>query len=269
MNIRLEEIIIYPIKSLGKISIKVSEARIRGLKFDRRMMLTDAMGNFLSQRNVPEMARFNLSIEDSGFLVQYEGNEILIPFNPISKKSRKVTVWDDRLTAPEAKDQYNRWFSDQLNRECNLILMDEDTMRPVQNKYAVNNELVSYADGFPYLIIGTGSLEDLNKKLEIPVPMDRFRPNLVISTDVPFEEDELDVFQIGEAIFKRVKPCSRCVITTTDQLTGKRSKEPLKTLSKYRKIGQNIFFGQNLICLKEGLLKIGDILYPTSIYNPG
>jgi len=269
MNIRLEEIIIYPIKSLGKISLKVSEARIRGLKFDRRMMLTDAKGNFLSQRNAPEMARFFLSIEDGGFLVQHEGNEIHIPFNPISKNSRKVTIWDDRFTAPEAEDQYNRWFSDQLNLECHLILMDADTLRPVQNKYAVDNEHVSYADGFPYLIIGTGSLEDLNKKLEIPVPMDRFRPNLVISTDMPFEEDDFDVFQIGEAIFKRVKPCSRCVITTTDQLTGKRSKEPLKTLSKYRKIGQNIFFGQNLICLKEGLLKIGDILYPTSIYNPG
>ena len=99
--------------------------------------------------------------------------------------------------------------------------------------------------------------------------MDRFRPNFIISTEAPFIEDELDEFQIGEAIFKRVKPCSRCVITTTDQLTGERSKEPLKTLSKYRKYGQKIFFGQNLICLKEGLVKTGDILYPTSIYNPG
>lgn len=267
MNIRLEEIIIYPIKSLGKISVKVSEARIRGLKYDRRMMLTDSKGTFLSQRNVPEMARFNMSIEDGGFLVQHERGEILIPFNPISKNSRKVTIWDDRFTAPVAEDQFNRWFSDQLNLECQLILMDEHTLRPVHHKYAVANEHVSYADGFPYLIIGTGSLEDLNEKLKIPVPMDRFRPNLVISTDVPFKEDELDVFQIGEATFKRVKPCSRCVITTTDQLTGIRSKEPLKTLSKYRKYDQNIFFGQNLICLKEGLVKTGDTLYQVSINN--
>lgn len=268
MYIRLEEIIIYPIKSLGKISLKVSEARIRGLKFDRRMMLTDTKGNFLSQRKVPEMARFNMSIKDDGFLVQHESEEMLIPFNPVSRNSRKVTIWDDRFNAPEAEDQFSRWFSDQLNLECRLILMDEDTQRPVQKKYSVDNEHVSYADGFPYLIIGTSSLEDLNEKLEIPVPMDRFRPNLVISTDAPFKEDDLDVFRIGEAIFRRVKPCSRCVITTTDQLTGIRSKEPLKTLSKYRKYGQKIFFGQNLICLKEGLLKTGDILNPTSIYTP-
>jgi hypothetical protein len=194
---------------------------------------------------------------------------MLIPFNPISKKSRKITIWEDQLSAPEAEDQYNTWFSDQLNLKCRLILMDGNTIRHIKNKYAVNNEYVSYADGFPYLIIGTGSLEDLNNKLETPVPMDRFRPNLVISTDVPFAEDEMNIFQIGEAVFKRVKPCSRCVITTIDQLTGERSKEPLKTLSEYRKVDKKVFFGQNLICLKEGLVKTGDILYPISNFESG
>jgi uncharacterized protein YcbX len=269
MNIRLEDIIIYPIKSLGKISLKMSEARIRGLKFDRRMMLTDGNGHFLTQRRIPEMARLNLSLNDKGFMVQHEGEETYIPFNLTAKNSRKVTIWDDEFLAPEAEGYYSRWFSEHLNHECHLILMDDETIRRIKNRYAVYSEEVSYADGFPYLIIGTGSLEDLNQRLEIPVPMDRFRPNLVISTDRPFTEDELDIFQIGEAVFKRVKPCSRCVVTTIDQLTGERSKEPLKTLSEYRKVDQNVYFGQNLICLREGLVKKGDILYQLSNYDIG
>jgi hypothetical protein len=145
--------------------------------------------------------------------------------------------------------------------------MDKVSNRPVDPKYAVRNEQVSYADGFPFLITGTGSLADLNQRLETPVPMDRFRPNIVISTEAPFIEDDLGIFHLGEAIFKRVKPCSRCIITTTDQLTGKRSKEPLKTLSEYRKIEQKVLFGQNLVCLREGRVKTGDNLIPVSNYN--
>lgn len=267
MNKRLEDIFIYPIKSLGKISLKESEAFIRGFEFDRRMMLTDGDGHFLSQRKIPEMARFNLSIDNDGFLVKHEREEVHIPFKLAAKNSMKVIVWEDEFLASEAKGHYSRWFSDHLNQECHLILMDDETIRSIDDKYAMHNELVSFADSFPYLILSTGSLKDLNQKLEAPVPMDRFRPNLVISTDVPFEEDELDIFKIGEAVFKRVKPCSRCVIITTDQSTATRSKEPLKTLSNYRRIDNKVFFGQNLICLKEGLVKAGDILYPVSNYE--
>ena len=169
--------------------------------------------------------------------------------------------------APEADNYYSRWFSDNLRQECHLVFMDNESKRSIDNKYAVQNEQVSFADGFPYLIIGTGSLKDLNQRLATPVPMDRFRPNVVISTDAPFIEDDLEIFHLGEARFKRVKPCSRCIITTTDQLTGKRSKEPLKTLSEYRKFDQKVLFGQNLICLQEGLVKTGDILEPIVNYN--
>jgi uncharacterized protein YcbX len=267
MNIRLEEINIYPIKSLGKISLKESKARIKGFKFDRRMMLTDGEGQFLSQRRIPEMARFKLSADDDGFIVQHDNEKIHIPFELTADKSRKVTVWGDQLIAPEADNCYSRWFSDHLDQECHLVFMNKESKRPVDHKYAVHNEQVSYADGFPYLIIGTGSLEDLNQRLETPVPIDRFRPNIVISTDVPFKEDDLNLFHLGEATFKRVKPCSRCIITTTDQSTGIRSKEPLRTLSEYRKFDQKVLFGQNLICLKEGLVKTGDILIPISNYN--
>jgi uncharacterized protein YcbX len=267
MKFRLEEINIYPIKSLGKISLKESTALIRGFRFDRRMMLTDGEGQFLSQRRIPEMATFKLSLNDEGFIVQHNNENIHIPFNLKAETFRKVTVWGDQIIAPEAEKEYSRWFSDHLNQECYLVFMDDDSKRPVDHDYAVYNEQVSYADGFPYLIIGTGSLEDLNQKLEIPVPMDRFRPNIVLSTDVPFVEDDLETFQMGEAIFKRVKPCSRCMITTIDQSTGIRSKEPLKTLSAFRNEDQKVLFGQNLICLKEGLVKTKDILIPISKYK--
>jgi len=267
MNIRLEEIYIYPIKSMGGISLQESKALIRGFKFDRRMMLTDGEGQFLSQRRIPAMARFKLSADENGFIVEYNYDKIHIPFKLSPEKFRKVTVWDDQVTAPEADNYYNRWFSNHLDQECHLVFMDKLSNRPVDRKYAARNEQVSYADGFPYLIIGNGSLADLNQRLETPVPMDRFRPNIVLSTDAPFIEDDLDIFHLGEATFKRVKPCSRCIITTTDQLTGKRSKEPLKTLSEYRRIDQKVLFGQNLICLREGRVKTGDNLIPVSNYT--
>jgi len=264
---KLVDINIYPIKSLGKISLQSSLAQIRGLKHDRRMMLTDERGNFLSQRKHPEMTRFTLSLVDECFLVKHHGDELFIPMNLQSKGSRQVTIWGDQLLAPEAGPHFNKWFSEHLNIECYLIFMDEHTNRSVNKKYTVNHETVSFADGFPYLIIGSASLDDLNNRADVSIPMNRFRPNMVIETDIPFVEDHLDVFNIGGAIFKRSKPCARCVITTTDQNTGKREKEPLKTLSEYRKMDNKILFGQNLICLKEGMVNIGDEVITNSNYQ--
>ena len=256
----LKEINIYPIKSMGRVSLKESLAQIRGFQYDRRMMLTDGKGNFMSQRKYPEMARFSISLASEGFLVHHEGVELTIPFNLKPRSLRQVTIWEDRLIAPEVEGHFSKWFSDHLNVECHLIMMDEYTERPVKKKYAIHDETVSFADGFPYLIIGSASLDDLNTRLKVPVPMDRFRPNLVISTEESFFEDGLEHFRIGEAVFKRIKPCARCIVTTTDQDTGKRNKEPLKTLAAYRTVNNKVFFGQNLICLREGSVKTGDEL---------
>jgi uncharacterized protein YcbX len=256
---QLVDIIIYPIKSLGKVSLQKSLAQIRGFQYDRRMMLTDEGGNFLSQRRYPEMARFKVSlVDEKGFLVKHEGEELFIPLNMHGKKSRKVIIWDDQLLAPEADPYFSKWFSQHLNIKCFLITMDEQTRRHVDKRYAINDETVSFSDGFPYLMIGSASLDDLNDKTDVPIPMDRFRPNMVIKTEIPFVEDHFEVFHIGDATFKRSKPCARCIITTTDQNTGVREKEPLKTLSEYRQIDNKILFGQNIICLKEGMINIGE-----------
>jgi uncharacterized protein YcbX len=262
----VSDIIIYPIKSLGKVSLRQSQANIKGFQYDRRMMLTDDKGHFLSQRKHPEMARFKVSMADDSIMVIHDGEEISIPFKMKLKKSRSVTIWDDQFIAPEADKHIGVWFSEHLNIKCHLIFMDDNTLRAVDKKYAIHNETVSFSDGFPFLIIGSASLDDLNNRLAAPVSMDRFRPNLVIKTDKPFIEDSLDIFKIGDAVFKRAKPCARCIITTTDQLTAKRYKEPLKTLSSYRKENNKIYFGQNLICLQEGLVRIGDKSEPILNY---
>lgn len=263
MDIRLKEIIIYPIKSMGRISLNASYAETRGLRYDRRLMLVDKEGHFLSQRNVPLMARFRLSVGDQGFWVKYGEEKLFIPHDLEYGPRKSVTIWEDRLDVPEAQGLYSHWFSDHLDRKCHLVIMDTQANRLIPEKYDPQGGTVSFADGLPFLVTGTASLEELNQRLNTPVPMDRFRSNFVLSTEEPFLEDRLEVFKIGNAVFKRVKPCARCIITTTDQLTGARSGEPLHTLSKYRKVDQKVLFGQNLICLQEGRVKVGDrlILY--------
>lgn len=256
----LDDIRIYPVKSLGGVSIQESMAKIKGLKHDRRMMLTDHKGDFLSQRTHPDMALFNTSINGDGFCIRHKDGELFIPLKIKLGNLRKVKIWDDIVTAPEADKVYSAWFSDRLKIECHLMIMTEAVNRKLDPQYSVQGETVSFSDGFPYLLTGTASLDNLNGKLEKSVPMDRFRPNLVINTDRPFAEDHLDVFRLGDALFKRSKPCARCVIITTDQSTGERGREPLHTLSKFRKKGNKVLFGQNLICLKEGKIKTGDAL---------
>jgi uncharacterized protein len=134
--------------------------------------------------------------------------------------------------------------------------------RRVSPKYAVNNESVSFADGMPYLVIGQASLDELNTRLEIPVPMDRFRPNLVFTGGKAFEEDDWDKVKIGNSLFKVTKPCARCVMTTVDQNTGKKSKEPLKTLSTYRNVNGKVMFGQNMLLLEGEKISVGDLVTP-------
>ena len=136
--------------------------------------------------------------------------------------------------------------------------MPDESFRRVSPKYSSNNEIVSFADAYPFLIIGQQSLNDLNSRLEEKVPMNRFRPNFVFDGGEPFDEDKWKKFKIGDIIFEAVKPCSRCVTTTINQETGEMKQEPLKTLSQYRTKDNNVYFGQNLIHNKAGKVAVGD-----------
>lgn len=261
----LSEINIYPIKSLGGISLKSSVIENRGLQFDRRWILVDGKNKFLTQRELPKMATIGVEILKNGLGVSLENENLEIPFETNNEETAVVKIWSSRCRAKVYEKAINNWFSDVLQTHCKLALMPAETKRKVNYFYAVHKEdVVSFADGYPVLIIGEESLADLNSRLEMPVPMNRFRPNLVVSGAEAFAEDGWKQIKIGDAIFHVVKPCGRCVITTIDQTRGeKQGTEPLKTLASYRipkrSIKKKILFGQNLIAENVGeVLNVGD-----------
>lgn len=262
----LSEINIYPIKSLGGISLNEAVVEEKGLQFDRRWMLVNENGELLTQREIPKMATLRVSIGIENLKITVNGDALDIPFQPTSNKKIKVRVWSSKCDTVLYDETINDWFSDILQANCRLVAMPEETRRLVNPFYAVRKfqDIVSFADGYPVLLIGAGSLADLNSKLENPLSMNRFRPNLVVKDSDAFAEDTWKKIKIGETIFHLVKPCARCVMTTIDQETGVLDgKEPLKTLAKYRLVkskGESkINFGQNLIAENfNEKIKIGD-----------
>jgi uncharacterized protein YcbX len=249
MNKRiLSEIWIYPIKSLG--GIRLTSARVfeKGLEHDRRWMLVDEHNQFMTQRICHKMSLLKQSITVSAIAVHFGSQSIQIPFDhPIMEEPIQTKVWDDAVTVFEISKVYSQWFSDQLGLKCKLVSFPEFGSRPIDAKYKLKDEHVSLADGYPLLIIGQASLDDLNSRLQEPVPMNRFRPNLVFTGGLPYEEESWRNFAVGTNRLVGVKPCARCIVTTIDQATGEKGREPLLTLSKYRKQGEKILFGQNVI----------------------
>ncbi|MCS6873123.1 MAG: MOSC domain-containing protein [Pyrinomonadaceae bacterium] len=258
----LSQINVYPIKSLQGISLTQAEFDSRGLKFDRRWMLVDKNFRFLTQREYPKMAAIKTDILDDGLRVSFSGDELLISFFPRQLRKASVKIWQDKVEALVYEEQINRWFSDVIGVDCFLVRIFGS--RKVDQKYAVSDsDEVAFADGYPFLLTNQASLRLLNKYASTPVDMSRFRANLVVEASVAFVEDRWKKIKIGDNIFRVVKPCSRCVITTIDQINGEKlNDEPLKTLSKIRRFrqeGENkILFGQNLISeQKSGSLKVG------------
>lgn len=256
----LSEINIYPIKSLDGISLQSSEVEDRGLKHDRRWVLVDDTNTFFTQRDFPEMALIIVAIEDGGLKLQHKTKNVAplkVPFDFDHSKKEKVVIWDDTVVGEFYNNQIDGWFSEILGINCHLVKMPESTKRIVDPTYT-KNKIVSFADGFPFLIIGQSSLDDLNSRMEKPLPMNRFRTNFVFTGGKPFEEDNWKKFKIGNVVFEAVKPCARCVITTTDQETAQRAHEPLQTLSKYRRVKNKVMFGMNLVCDSKGIINVGD-----------
>ncbi len=237
----LSEIWIYPVKSLGGIRLSTANVMEKGLQYDRRWMLVDENGKFLTQRTTPKMALFALKSEGNGFWVTYGDDAVLLPTEDLSSgKIIKAQVWGDSVEVLEANMAINAWFSERLEMSCRLVSFPEENPRLIDPHFRIAKESVSLADGYPMLIIGQASLDDLNKRLETPVPTNRFRPNLVFTEGEPYEEDAWKEFSVGTNRFMGVKPCARCVLTTVDQATGVKGREPLLTLSRYRKQGDKI-----------------------------
>jgi uncharacterized protein YcbX len=261
----ISEINVYPIKSLRGISLQKSVVEDKGLRFDRRWMLVDKNNRFLTQREFPRLATLAVDIADDKLRVSNGENNIEISLSPAFETSAAVKIWSSRVRANIYEREINEWFSGALQINCKLAVMPEDSKRKVNYFYAVHKEdVVSFADAYPFLLIGENSLKDLNERLDKKIPMNRFRPNFVVAGSEAFEEDVWKRIKIGATLFHLVKPCARCVVTTIDQRSGiSDGKEPLKTLATYRiskrSVNKKILFGQNLIAETVGAeIKVGD-----------
>lgn len=258
---RVTGLSLFPIKGVHRIEVNAADVEARGLKGDRRWLIVDSDMNFLSQREMPELAMVNAQLLDRGISISFRGSEAIEVETPRGECDRTVKVWNDECSAISAGDAAGSWLSDWLGRECHLVYMPENSMRQVHLDYALNNDIVSFADGFPLLLASDDSLNDLNGRLETPIPIHRFRPNVVVGGFGAYEEDEWKTIRIGEVLFGVVKKCLRCKVTTTDQETGVReSNEPLKTLASYRLDGSHVAFGQNLIPMSLGTIEVGELV---------
>lgn len=262
----LSSLHIYPVKSLAGISLDVAEVQSRGLQYDRRWMLVDEQGVFVTQRELAELALLGTAIEPP-FLIVFSRKdpalrvEVPLEIQENELETTAVQVWDDRCEALVLPAEINQWFCDILLRKLQLVFMPDTTRRLTDRRYVSNDQPVSFADGFPFLLIGQASLDDLNRRLVNPLPMNRFRPNFVVEGSTAFEEDSWTDFTIGAVPFRGVKPCGRCMITTTDQDTAQRAAEPLKTLATFRQQNHKILFGQNVILAGDNdgsEIRVGD-----------
>ena len=258
----ISELHIYPIKSLRGISVKSTKVTDRGFEYDRRWMLVNYFGGFMTQREYPQMALINVEIDDKGLNVYHRNRKNLrkhfIPLNISKSNVITVPIWDDTCSALLVGSDSDKWFSEALDVECKLVYQPFESRRTVDQKYAKENALVSFADGYPFLIISQASLDDLNSKLDEPLPMNRFRPNIVFTGGDPYQEDNMKTFKVGNIIFYGVKPCARCAIITTNQETAERLHEPLKTLATFRKFENKVLFGMNLLHEGNGEVNVGD-----------
>ncbi len=257
----LTEINIYPIKSLGGISLQNSEVTDRGLKHDRRWLIINNEEKFITQRTHPQLALIKTKINGNKLILGHKTKEIsplVIPIHHESVETVLVSIWQDLVEARVVGKYADEWLSDASGIKCRLVYMHDETQRLVDRAFAADNEIVSFADAYPFMMIGQSSLDDLNSRLKEKLPMNRFRPNFVFSGGDPFSEDKWKKIRIGEVVFNLVKPCSRCVTTTVNQDTAEKKEEPLKTLSTYRRVNNKIYFGQNLLYEGNGTLNVGD-----------
>lgn len=274
----ISELLIYPIKSLGAISVTETVVEGKGLRYDRRFMLVDPPGDFITQRTNHQMALLDVAIdEDTGLRVwhRHRPDDVLtlplaiptqtegeVPF----RETIGVNIWDSSdVPALVVSTEADQWFSRVLEKPCRLVYMPETTHRDVDPAYAREHDAVSFADGYPYLLIGQASLDNLNQRLDEPISMLRFRPNIVVAGSLPNEEDAWQHFRIGNVDFFGVKPCARCVLTTVDPKTGQKGREPLRTLATYRQWKHKILFGQNVLAKPTGALTLGTLRVGQSI----
>ncbi len=257
---KVTELHIYPLKSARGIPLREMPLDSRGPAGDRRWMLIDERGVMLSQRDLPRMALISVDNGSGELACSAPGMQPLqvpIPF-PGNGQRLLARLFDDDVDVQLAADSAHGWFTQFLGAPCRLVYQPDDSFRQVNRIYAAKGVSVSLADGFPLLLINQGSLDDLNRRLDEPVQMRRFRPNLVIEGAEPFAEDAWRKVRVGEVEFSLAKPCARCSIPTVNPETGEMGREPMRTLATFRRRNSDIFFGWNLVAAAPGTLRIGD-----------
>ncbi len=271
---RLSGLFIYPVKSLRGCAVSAANVDALGLAGDRRFLIVDAGGRFLTQRTLPRMALIATELAPDGLVLSCPGHGRLLvqPVTP-GTATRRVSIWrSEGLLANDCGDEAADWLAEVLQTECRLVAIGEQFRRPVLKPAARPGDLLHFADACPFLLVSEASLDDLNDRLiargEEAVPMDRFRPNLVVTGCSAFAEDGWTRFTIGPIAFRSAGPCVRCVVATTDQQTATRGPEPLRTLATYRRAPDDpagVIFGQNLIHeTTSGPLRVGDQIVPTT-----
>ncbi|MDJ0679723.1 MAG: MOSC domain-containing protein [Xenococcaceae cyanobacterium MO_167.B52] len=272
----VSELWIYPIKSCQGIKLQQAEVTSKGFLWDREMMVISQKGKFLTQRQFPQLAKVQVLITSDTITLSLQDNSLPpITFTPtLQGKEIEVEIWRDHTIAIDQGNVVADWFHQVLEltpeKRCRLVRQSPQHLRPVNPKIATKPTPVSFADGYPFLLTTTASLAELNRRIaetyqdvELTVSMKRFRPNIVVETSLPFDEDNWRLVQLGNIRFTVAKPCSRCIITTVDQQKGNinKLKEPLRTLGTFRQFGeQGVLFGENMIPQNRGIIRVGDKL---------
>jgi hypothetical protein len=259
----------YPIKSCGRLEHERIALEARGLWFDRRWMIVDENGEFLTQRELPPLAIIQPSLSDDALTIMLpDGESVTLPLAiPADAPTHPVVVWRDTCIAHDEGAFVAAFLSEFLDHPVRLVRIADAFYRRVDPSYSPESAQTGFADGFPLLLASESSLDELNVRIQMrgkqPVPMTRFRPNLVIGGSAPFVEDHWHQFQVGGIAFDVVKPCARCATTTVDQATGKipDPQEPLGTLATFRRAdGGKVMFAQNVVHRGTGELAVGDMV---------
>ena len=260
MDATVSALFIYPVKSCRGIALETSAVEARGLANDRRWMIVDDQDLFVTQRSEPRLAQVEVALESDAVVLRAPDLPALrLPRSqPGASARRRVTVWKDEVDALDCGDDARQWMTRWLGSPASLVYMPDDVRRPVKPAYSLPSDSVSFADGFPLLVASTASLDDLNARLDRPLPMDRFRPNVVVTGTPAWDEDAWRRIQVGPIPIRIPKPCDRCVITTTDQRTGERGVEPLRALAAFRRWDGKVFFAQNGVPDLAGSIAVGD-----------
>jgi len=257
---------IYPVKGCRGIALQRSDVTRAGFALDRRWMVVGEDGKFLSQRSHPRLCLIQSRIESGRFLLTRSGGEgaqeLQLPFAWTEGPEAAVQVWRDPVCGI-AFEPGSQFFSEFLGEKATLVYMPDKSLRGTNPQHSSPGDVVSFADAYPLLAVSLASLDELNQRLpeaSEALPMERFRPNLVLQGTTPFEEDVFASARVDNVTFRRARLCERCVVTTIDQDTALAGREPLRTLARFRKWDGAVWFGSNWIPDGEGQLEVGSTL---------